>query len=100
MVLLLDYQFICQFARGFNVRSVAVAYFRVCTALVMLASEPPAPISSIQMAVPVSIMIAREITMASLREWAASSPSGAQQVIDRCILESILSMVFVLIASF
>ena len=53
---------------------------RVCTALVMLASEPPAPISALQMAVPVSIMIAREVTMASLREWAAGCGQGASKV--------------------
>ncbi|KAI3426843.1 hypothetical protein D9Q98_006789 [Chlorella vulgaris] len=49
----------------------------VSTALVLLATAPPAPISQLGMAVPVCLVIAREITMSALREWAAASGSGA-----------------------
>ena len=52
----------------------------VSTALVLLASDPPAPISGPAMVVPVLVIIGREIAMSSLREWAASSAGGAHQV--------------------
>lgn len=43
----------------------------VSTALILLAVTPPHPITHFQMIVPVTVMIAREITMSALREWAA-----------------------------
>ena len=52
----------------------------VSTALVLLASSPPAPISRPAMVVPVLVTIGREIAMSSLREWAASSGGCAHQV--------------------
>jgi len=52
----------------------------VSTALVLLASDPPAPIGGPAMVVPVLVIIGREIAMSSLREWAASSAGGAHQV--------------------
>ena len=54
---------------------------RVSTALVLLATAPPAPIGSAAMAVPVCLVISREITMSSLREWAAVSGSGAHKAV-------------------
>ncbi|KAL4419628.1 hypothetical protein ABPG77_008569 [Micractinium sp. CCAP 211/92] len=53
----------------------------VSTALVLLATAPPAPISPLGMALPVCLIISREITMSALREWAASSSSGAHQAV-------------------
>ena len=53
---------------------------RVSTALIMLATAPPAPVSTPAMAVPVIIMISREIAMSALREWAAASGGGAHKV--------------------
>ena len=44
----------------------------VSTALVLLATEPPPPISVAAMTAPVAAIIAREITMSALREWAAA----------------------------
>lgn len=49
----------------------------VCTALIMLAIQPPRPISPQAMTCCVLIMIGRELSMSALREWAASSGSGA-----------------------
>lgn len=45
----------------------------VSTALVLLATEPPPPISVPAMTAPVAAIIAREITMSALREWAAAA---------------------------
>jgi phosphatidylglycerophosphate synthase len=56
----------------------------VSTALVLLASSPPAPISAPAMVVPVLVTIGREIAMSSLREWAASSGGCAHQVRTTC----------------
>jgi CDP-diacylglycerol---glycerol-3-phosphate 3-phosphatidyltransferase len=53
----------------------------VSTALVLLATEPPPPVSHPAMLFPVTLMIAREITMSSLREWAAVSGSGAHKAV-------------------
>ncbi|KAI7840613.1 hypothetical protein COHA_005635 [Chlorella ohadii] len=53
----------------------------VSTALVLLATAPPVPISSFGMAVPVCLMIGREITMSALREWAAASGGGAHKAV-------------------
>ena len=52
----------------------------VSTALVLLAVSPPEPLSHKDLAVPVVIMIGREITMSSLREWAATSSGSAHKV--------------------
>jgi len=52
----------------------------VSTALVLLAVSPPEPLSHKDLAVPVVIMIGREITMSSLREWAAVSGGTAHKV--------------------
>ncbi len=52
----------------------------VSTVLVLLAVSPPEPLSHSDLAIPVVIMIGREITMSALREWAASSGSGAHKV--------------------
>ena len=52
----------------------------VSTALVLLAVSPPEPLSHKDLAVPVVIMIGREITMSSLREWAAASSGSAHRV--------------------
>ena len=54
---------------------------RVSTALVLLATAPPAPISPFGMAVPVCLVISREITMSALREWAAASGGGAHKAV-------------------
>ena len=52
----------------------------VSAALVLLAVSPPAPLSHADLAVPVVIMIGREITMSSLREWAAACGGTAHRV--------------------
>ena len=53
----------------------------VSTALVLLAGAPPPPVGPVGMAVPVVLMIAREITMSALREWAAASGGGAHKAV-------------------
>ena len=53
----------------------------VSTVLVLLAVSPPEPLSHKDLAIPVVIMIGREITMSALREWAASSGGGAHKVL-------------------
>ncbi|CAL5228181.1 g11263 [Coccomyxa viridis] len=53
----------------------------VSTALVLLAVSPPEPLSHKDLAVPVVIMIGREITMSSLREWAAASGGTAHKAV-------------------
>lgn len=53
----------------------------VATVLVLLASEPPAPITRLQMVAPASTMIAREIAMSALREWAAASGGDAHKAV-------------------
>lgn len=53
----------------------------VCTALILLATEPPPPIPVVGMTVPVSLIISREITMSALREWAASSGGEAHKAV-------------------
>lgn len=53
----------------------------VSSTLVLLATQPPPPISVPSMSIPVALIIAREITMSSLREWAAASGSGAHQAV-------------------
>lgn len=52
----------------------------VSTALVLLAANPPAPLSQVDLSLPVLVIICREITMSSLREWAAASGGGAHKV--------------------
>lgn len=47
----------------------------VSTTLVLLSVQPPQPISQLAMSIPATIIIAREITMSSLREWAAGCES-------------------------
>lgn len=42
--------------------------------------DPPKPITSASMAVPVIVIIGREITMSALREWAASASTEAHKV--------------------
>ena len=49
----------------------------VATALVLLCIDPPAPITPKHMALPVALMICREISMSALREWAAASSPDA-----------------------
>jgi len=53
----------------------------VSTALVLLATEPPPPISVAAMTAPVSAIIAREITMSALREWAAAAGGDAHKAV-------------------
>ncbi|EIE19561.1 CDP-diacylglycerol--glycerol-3-phosphate 3-phosphatidyltransferase [Coccomyxa subellipsoidea C-169] len=53
----------------------------VSTVLVLLAVSPPEPLSHKDLAIPVVIMIGREITMSALREWAASSGGGAHKAV-------------------
>lgn len=53
----------------------------VSTALVLLATGPPPPISVPAMTGPVAAIIAREITMSSLREWAASAGGDAHKAV-------------------
>lgn len=53
----------------------------VATALVLLATSPPRPITVHAMALPVAIMISREITMSALREWAAASSEAAHKAV-------------------
>lgn len=53
---------------------------RVSTALILLASEPLAPVTGEEMLIPVALMISREITMSALREWAAAWSNEAHQV--------------------
>jgi phosphatidylglycerophosphate synthase len=52
----------------------------VSTALVLLATDPPPPISGPAMVVPVALIIAREIAMSALREWAAVTGGAAHKV--------------------
>ena len=52
----------------------------VTAALVLLAVSPPEPLSHADLAVPVVIMIGREIAMSSLREWAAACGGTAHRV--------------------
>lgn len=49
----------------------------VSTALVLLATTPPAPLTPQDLAAPVVIIIAREITISALREWAASASASS-----------------------
>ena len=53
----------------------------VSTALVLLATQPPPPLTVVWMTVPVALIIAREITMSSLREWAAASGGDAHKAV-------------------
>jgi hypothetical protein len=55
----------------------------VSTVLVLLSVSPPEPLSHKDLAIPVVIMIGREITMSALREWAAASGGGAHKVGSR-----------------
>jgi CDP-diacylglycerol--glycerol-3-phosphate 3-phosphatidyltransferase len=48
---------------------------------VLLATAPPAPITNLGMAIPVCLVISREITMSALREWAAASGGGAHKAV-------------------
>lgn len=52
----------------------------VSTALIMLAADPPAPLSQANMAFPVVIIICREITMSALREWASAAGGAVHKV--------------------
>lgn len=58
----------------------------ISTVLVLLASEPPPPISRQEMVAPVTVMIAREIAMSALREWAAASGSDAHRAVKVSVL--------------
>lgn len=53
----------------------------VTTALILLATSPPGPLPSAAMAVPVLLIIGREIAMSSLREWASASSSNARDAV-------------------
>eukprot|EP00884_Botryococcus_braunii_P003121 jgi/Botrbrau1/1280/Bobra.0163s0063.2 len=53
----------------------------VSTALVLLAADPPAPLTQVDLSLPVLLIICREITMSSLREWAAASGGGAHKAV-------------------
>ena len=53
----------------------------VSTALVLLATEPPPPISVAAMTAPVAAIISREITMSALREWAAAAGGDAHKAV-------------------
>ncbi|KAK9811969.1 hypothetical protein WJX73_004184 [Symbiochloris irregularis] len=53
----------------------------VATALILLSTDPPHPVSQRQMVVLVVVIICRELTMASLREWAACRGKGARQAV-------------------
>ncbi|KAG2486834.1 hypothetical protein HYH03_014517 [Edaphochlamys debaryana] len=53
----------------------------VATALVLLAVSPPAPWTPQHMIAPVVLIICREITMSSLREWAAAAGGGASKAV-------------------
>lgn len=53
----------------------------VSTALVLLATSPPAPLSHKMLSAPVVIIIGREIAMSSLREWAAASGGKAHKAV-------------------
>lgn len=53
---------------------------RVCTSLILLTTSPPSPIPTRIMVLPVALMVCREITMSSLREWAAAAGGSAQKV--------------------
>ena len=57
---------------------------RVAAALVMLTTSPPPPLHYKHMSLPVILIICREITMSSLREWAATSGGAAQTVRAGC----------------
>ena len=52
----------------------------VSTALILLATAPPDPLSRPAVVIPVLVIISREIAMSSLREWAAASNGGAHKV--------------------
>mmetsp|Transcript_15788 Transcript_15788/g.34099 ORF Transcript_15788/g.34099 Transcript_15788/m.34099 type:complete len:267 (+) Transcript_15788:109-909(+) len=53
----------------------------VSTALVLLTITPPPPITTRLMALPVIIMICREVTMSALREWAAAAGGAAHKAV-------------------
>jgi len=53
----------------------------VTTTLILLTTSPPPPLVTVQLVLPVSLMICREITMSSLREWAAASGGGAHKAV-------------------
>lgn len=53
----------------------------VSTALVLLAAAPPPPVTVAAMAGPVSIIIARELIMSALREWAATAGGAAHSAV-------------------
>jgi CDP-diacylglycerol---glycerol-3-phosphate 3-phosphatidyltransferase len=54
----------------------------VTTSLLLLAMQPPEPLAQAAVAIPSIIIISREITMSSLREWASASGGGAHKVCD------------------
>ena len=56
----------------------------VATALILLATDPPSPVSQQQMVVLVLVIICRELTMSALREWAAGRGKGARKVCLSC----------------
>ena len=53
----------------------------VSTVLVLLAAQPPPPVSQAAMAAPVVLVVAREIAMSALREWAATSGGAAHRAV-------------------
>eukprot|EP00201_Polytomella_parva_P002811 CAMPEP_0175082522 /NCGR_PEP_ID=MMETSP0052_2-20121109/26808_1 /TAXON_ID=51329 ORGANISM="Polytomella parva, Strain SAG 63-3" /NCGR_SAMPLE_ID=MMETSP0052_2 /ASSEMBLY_ACC=CAM_ASM_000194 /LENGTH=301 /DNA_ID=CAMNT_0016353739 /DNA_START=102 /DNA_END=1007 /DNA_ORIENTATION=+ len=53
----------------------------VATALVLLSVSPPAPLTPGLAAAPAILIICREITMSSLREWAAAAGGNASKAV-------------------
>eukprot|EP00210_Caulerpa_lentillifera_P001743 g1673.t1 len=53
----------------------------VSAALILLSIDPPQPMSSTAIAIPVIVIIGREITMSALREWAASASAEAHKAV-------------------
>lgn len=62
-------------------RAAVADKIMVATALVLLTTSPPFPIGPGTMALPVAIMISREISMSALREWAAASSADAHDAV-------------------
>jgi len=53
----------------------------VSTVLLLLTTRPPEPIKQEQIALPVIIIICREVTMSALREWAAAAGGSAHKAV-------------------
>lgn len=52
----------------------------VCSALVVMAANPPEPLGSAEVALPVVVIVCREIAMSALREWAAAASSSGSGI--------------------